>query len=385
VERVFLDYNATNSVNSVVWNALSQLEPIPVNPSSVHAFGQKAKQAVSQSSEKLATLLKVHPLDLIFVSGGTEANHLGVLGHLPLLNNQKDQGVIYFSCSGHASLAKLKGKCEALGFTTAFLPVESLKIPTLDLMHAKREFEKRKPLLVAWEWANNECGVIQPMDAIYDLAKQFGSAMHVDAVQSFGRIPTDLSKFPLASFAFTGHKYGGLGGHGLLVKPNTVHLSPLMVGGSQQNNLRAGTLSIPLIKAQEVCMLHYAESQARRFEHCLMLRTQLESSLELLFKSEHPGEIFAKDVERLPNTTFFRCIGINAETLMMAMDLKGFMISTGSACSSGSIDPSAMLLQMGMDGVAAAEFVRISTSESITSKQIEKFIRELKAFIKTCH
>lgn len=385
MRRIFLDYNSTNQPDPQILDVIREEMSLPLNPSSVHYYGQLAKQKFTQISEDLASVLGVHPLDLIFVSGATEANHLGVLGSLHACESKKHNGVIYFSVTGHPSLVKLRTRCEQQGFKVQMLPVVSRQKTVLDVEFAAAAFQKNPPLLVAFEWVNNEFGVIQPVDQLCELARSYGARVHVDAVQAFGRIPTAVANFPDASFSFSGHKYAGMGGHGLLVKPRKFQLEPQIVGGSQQAGMRAGTIPLMLVKAQGWCMKHYQDTMVQRVKHVSMLRELLEGKLKDMFREKHPGEILGVGVDRIPNTTLFRFVGVNAETLNIYLDLHGFMTSTGSACSSGGIDPSSGLLQMGIDGMEAAEFLRVSTSEKNTAEEIQSFLDQLNKFVATCH
>ncbi len=380
---IFLDYNSTNRAYPEIFREMETYTRHPMNPSSVHRFGQEARKHFRDLSKRIADHFRVHPLDLIFTSGATEANNLAMLGSLKKRWAERGEGAVYLSCTNHDSVMRMKKPIEALGFKVRELPVVSTQQPVLDIDWAKEAFQKEKPLMVAFEWVSNEFGVIQPLEALYQLADPYKSFIHVDAVQSFGRIPTDVKPFPNASFAFSGHKYGGMGGHGLLIKPHNLHLEPMIVGGSQQNNMRAGTVSIPLVAAQVYCMLRYESERLQRYEHTSSLQSYLEDALLQVFRDKHPGEILGKEVSRNPNTTMFRLAGVNAETLMMHFDVNGIMLSTGSACSSGSIDPSSGLLRIGFDGMQAAEFIRVSSSEHNSQEEMELFLKSLDHFIET--
>jgi cysteine desulfurase len=383
--RCFLDYNATRQSYPEIWDFLRPFAREPLNVSSVHGLGQLARHELRQLSKELADLLQVHPLDLVYTSGATEANNLAILGALKKDLPARSPRSVYVSPTSHPSIANLQNELQSLGFRVEFLRPVSVENPLIDCEAAARQFESEPPLLIALEWVNNEFGGIQPVSEIYELASQYGAFLHVDAVQAFGRIETPLHCFPKASFAFSGHKYGGIGGHGLLVKPHNLHLQAQIIGGHQQNGLRAGSLSLVMVASQVYCMKRYLAERPRRYEHCLDLRKQLEAFLDSVFEERHAGHILGAQVDRVPNTTMFRLAGVHAESVSLFADLNQVMISTGSACASGSVDPSSGLLRLGLSGSEAAEYVRVSTSEDSSAEDIRVLSSVLDAFLADLH
>lgn len=383
-ERVFLDFNATNRVYPEVLTAIAECVSLPLNPSSVHGYGQKARAMLREQAKALAALFGVHWMDVIWTSGATEANNLGILGSAKKRISDTQGKTVYMSPTAHPSVTRLQAVLEDWGLKIAWLPVVSAQDPIIDMDRARACFEAHPPYLVAFEWVNNEYGAVQPIDALYELAADLGAYVHIDAVQAFGRLPPSVSSYRRATIAYSGHKYGGIGGHGILIKPSNLHLEPLVFGGSQQDGMRAGTVSLPLVSAQVQCMQKYESSRQYRVRHTLALQKHLESSLQKLFETLGPGEILGNRVDRISNTTMFRVSGVNAETLMMALDLDGIMISTGSACSSGSLDPSSGLAKIGFSPKEAMEFVRVSTNETTTKIHLDRLLASVATCVKKC-
>jgi cysteine desulfurase len=362
-DRVYLDWNATTPLRREARAAMEAAWDLAGNPSSVHAEGRQARRLVEEARAALAGALGALPRNVVFTSGGTEANALALT---PGLRRGPGAPVerLLVSAIEHASVLAggrfPAGTISAIGVTSAGL---------LDLDRLRTALEGGPPALVSVMLANNETGAVQPVAAAAELVHAAGSLLHVDAIQAFGKIPFDISELGADLVTVSAHKIGGPKGVGALVLAEGVlGPEPLLRGGGQERGHRAGTENVAGIAgfgAAVKAALGSRDSDANRLE---TLRNRLETGLR-----QAPGAIiFSEDAPRLPNTTLFTVPGLKAETAVIGFDLEGIAVSSGSACSSGKVQPSHVLESMGFGRAIAQGAVRLSLGWSTSEADIDR-------------
>lgn len=357
----YLDHNATTPLRPESAEALSHALEAWGNPSSVHAFGRAARRIVEGSRRHVALLAGANPATVVFTSGGTEANNLALRGC--------GRARILASAVEHPSVLEAADGIEAI-------PVDGNGIIDLEALRAM--LGEGGDAVVSVMLANNETGVIQPVPEVAEIAHAAGALFHCDAVQGAGKLPLDFRSLGADMMTLSAHKIGGPKGVGALVVADHVHLTPIIRGGGQERGRRNGTENVPGIAGfGAAAKLTAAEDETG--EKLLALRKRLESGL-----LEHvPGvKIIAADVPRLPNTSCVALPGISAETQIMALDLAGFAVSAGSACSSGKVKASKVLRAMGRPDDIAACAIRISLGHSNSEADIESFATAYRDFAK---
>jgi cysteine desulfurase len=335
------------------------------NASSRHEFGRFARKAVDDAREMVAGAVGAHPSQVVFVSGGTEANNLFIKGAAANLPPSQ----VAVSAIEHPSVIKPAKELQQQGWKCRKLAVDSLgRVEAEDLREALRQPTGLVSVMVA----NNETGVVQDVANLAEIARSRGALVHTDAVQAFGRLPVDFSGLNVHALTLSGHKIYGPKGIGALVLDKRLDIRPQLTGGGHEKGLRAGTENVPAIVgfgvACELAKSHIAETGARLRQ----LRDHLEQGLRVM-----GAFIFGEGAERLPNTTYFAFPGIDGETLVMAMDRAGFGVASGSACSSDSIDPSPVLLAMGVERDLARGAVRVSLGRDNTPAEVTAFLQAL--------
>jgi cysteine desulfurase len=362
-DRVYLDWNATTPLRREARAAMEAAWDLAGNPSSVHAEGRQARRLVEEARAALAGALGALPRNVVFTSGGTEANALALT---PGLRRGPGAPVerLLVSAIEHASVLAggrfPAGTISAIGVTSAGL---------LDLDRLRTALEGGPPALVSVMLANNETGAVQPVAAAAELVHAAGGLLHVDAIQAFGKIPFDISELGADLVTVSAHKIGGPKGVGALVLAEGVlGPEPLLRGGGQERGHRAGTENVAGIAgfgAAVKTALGSREGDANRLE---TLRNRLETGLR-----QAPGAIiFSEDAPRLPNTTLFTVPGLKAETAVIGFDLEGIAVSSGSACSSGKVQPSHVLESMGFGRAIAQGAVRLSLGWSTSEADIDR-------------
>lgn len=352
-ERVYLDHNATSPLRKRVRHAMVEAMDVGGNASSVHAEGRKARWIVERSRETIAALVDAYPDDVLFTSGGTEANITALSPGLVVKKNEdRAEALCFISGIEHPSV-RSGGRFERSQIRT--MPVTSDGVVDLeafiDLLDAhnisvRPEGQSNKPFIVSVMLANNETGAIQPVKEIADIVRERGGFMHCDGVQGFGRVLFDLRSIGVDLVTIAAHKIGGPKGVGALIGPgiDKVLNDPLMTGGGQELKRRAGTEDVVSIAGFAVAAEISCEELADR-EMIRSLRDRLEQRL-----SEDHSDliIFAKGQNRLDNTSFLAIPGVLAENMIIALDLDGIAVSAGTACSSGKVSQSHVLQAMGV-------------------------------------
>jgi cysteine desulfurase len=360
---IYLDYNATTPLCDVARDAmLPYLDRLFGNPSSVHAAGRETRAAIDNARDKLAALLRVKPNEIIFTSGGTESCNLAVFG-LARCRMQGGGHVISAKTEHHAVLNAIEHLEKHEGFEVTWLNVSRDGIIDLDQLADAIRPETR---LVSIMTANNETGVIQPIREISRICREHGVLLHMDMVQSFGKIDADLSLVDAASFA--AHKFYGPKGVGFLFLRSGLSIQPIMFGGAHENERRPGTENVAAI----VGMAAAAEWTLRGCEQEQERETGLRDGLWTRIAENVPdAKQNGANAPRLANTLNVSLLGIDSEMLLIALDLEGVCASSGSACMVGSVVASHVLLAMGLPMERARSAVRFSLGKWTTADEIK--------------
>ncbi len=351
---VYLDYNASAPMPDCVACAMSDAMRLAGNPSSVHGYGRASRAVVEAARRDVAKLVGARPQDVIFTSGATEANLLALRGC--------GRRRVLVSTIEHVSVLDAAPDAERV-------PVRADGVVDLDAL-GRMLAGAAEPALVSVMLANNETGVIQPIAAVAALAADANALLHCDAVQGPGRIPVDIAALGADFLTLSAHKFGGPKGVGALVLRAGDEVAAIAAGGGQERGRRGGTENVPGIAGFGAAARH-AMSLLGQTERIGVLRDRLEASI----RARAPDVvIFGADAPRLPNTSCFALPGLAAETQVMALDLAGFAISAGSACSSGKVQASHVLQAMGADERLAGSAIRVSLGPDTTGADIDAFV-----------
>lgn len=363
---IYLDNNATTKVDPIVLEAmLPYLTENYGNPSSMHTFGGRVGKAVKQAREQVAGLLGADDVEIIFTSCGSESNNTAIRAALAAQPNKRH---IITTQVEHASVTNLCKHLEKQGYTVTYLSVN--RQGQLDLMELEAALTGNTAL-VSTMYANNETGTIFPIEQIGSLAKEYGATFHVDAVQAVGKVPLNMKNSTIDLLTLSGHKLHAPKGIGALYVRRGFHFRPLLIGGHQERGRRAGTENVPGIialgKAAELELLHMPEATKRQNQ----LRNRLEQNLLLNIPDcEVNGDI----AHRLPNTTNIGFKYIEGEAILLSLDKYGICASSGSACTSGSLEPSHVLRAMGLPYTILHGSIRFSLSRYTTDAEIDRVL-----------
>jgi cysteine desulfurase len=367
-ERIYLDWNASAPLRAEARHAVLSALDATGNPSSVHAEGRVGRRLIEMAREQVAALVGAEPRNVVFTSGGTEANMLALAPATEAGGPVCDRLLV--SAIEHPSVLA-GGRFQAAAIER--LPVTGNG--RIDLAALERHLAALggRRALFSLMLANNETGVVQPVPEAARLAHEAGALVHIDAIQGAGRIPCDINALGADLLTLSGHKIGAPKGVGALVRRHAAVpvIEPLIKGGGQERGLRAGTENVAGIAgfgAAAAAALSGLEADRSRM---IALRDRLEGAL----KAASPDiVIFGAEAERLPNTTLFAVPGMKAETAVIAFDLEGVAVSSGAACSSGKVQPSHVLAAMGVPPQMARGAVRVSLGPTTTESEIERFI-----------
>jgi cysteine desulfurase len=371
---VYLDHNASSPLHPEVLDAmLPFLKNAHGNASSLHKSGRFLRSAVESARQHLAALVNAEPANVIFTSGGTEANNLAIKGFIPDLT----QSTIACSSIEHASVIEPVRQMQRQGSTSFLLPVDAQGV--IEVAESATLINQQQPDLVSVQLANNETGAIQPVQRLGHLIQaEKNLLLHTDATQAVGKINVDIKRLNVDLLTLSGHKFQGPQGCGALIMNNAANLKkPLQSGGPQESRRRAGTENVALLvglgKAAQLAQINLLERQS----YLLELRGYFEQQL-MGIEGVH---IFSKDSDRLPNTSFFSIPYYHGETLLMQLDQAGFELASGSACHSAVTQPSHVLTAMGVDEALALNAVRVSFGGENTIQQIDQLIAVLNNLI----
>ena len=421
MNNIYFDHAATTSVDSRVFEAMKPYFCDDFgNSSSIHSFGQKAAEAVDKARDQVAKLLNCSIQEVVFTSGATEANNIAILGVLNRINGilpayvtpyakasgvkktpagrrepstftqvlvdkQYDKKVGHFITTKveHPAVLEVYKKIEKMGHEVTFVEVDEKGVVKLDQLEAAI---KDNTVLVSVMYANNEVGAVNPIKEIGRMIEKKKTArgadslplyFHTDAVQAINYLDTDVKELMVDFLAFSGHKVYGPKGIGVLYVRAGVKIAPLMQGGHQEWNLRPGTLNVPGIVGLGRAVELLQAEKAARVEHI----TTLKKALIEAIKQIDEVRIFSSENEGLPNVinvSFYRAEG---ESILMMLDMDGIAISTGSACSSGALEPSHVLMAMGIEKEWTHGSIRVSFGKDNTVTEVENFIEKIKPIV----
>ncbi|BAL77144.1 cysteine desulfurase family protein [Bradyrhizobium cosmicum] len=362
-KRVYLDWNATTPLRVEARDAMFAAYDLIGNPSSVHAEGREARRLVEDARATLAAAVGALPRNVVFTSAGTEANALALS---PGLRGPSGRPVerLLVSAIEHASvLAGGRFPADKIG------QIKVSGSGVIDLGHLKALLGDGPPALVSIMAANNETGAIQPVAEAARIVHEAGGLLHVDAIQALGKIPFDINAVGADLATFSAHKIGGPKGVGaLVVAEGLAGLEPVLRGGGQEQSRRAGTENVAGIAGFGAAVKVALQALPEDAERIATLRDRLENGIRAIAG----GMVFAENVQRLPNTVLFTAPGLKAETAVIGFDLEGVAVSSGSACSSGKVQPSHVLSAMGYDAAVAQGAVRLSLGWSTEPDDINR-------------
>lgn len=365
--RIYLDNNATTAIHSDVLQVLEEaLRETFGNASSIHREGQAARRLIEDARESVARLIGATARELVFTSGGTESNNAAIFGALP------SSGLFHIVTTKieHPSVAEAFRELERRGHEVTWVaPARSGEVPAAAVLEALRDDTR----LVAVMMANNETGVVQPVAEIGAVTRARGIHFHVDAVQAAGKIPIGVDEIGCDTLSLSAHKLHAPKGIGALYVRRALALSTLLHGGAQERRRRAGTENVPLAAA-----FGAAAALPSAAEQMQSLRDRFEGALT----GAHT--INGRDARRLPNTSNVTFHGADGEGIVIALDLSGVAVSTGSACSSGRVEPSPVLLAMGLTPEDARATVRFSLSRLTTVEEVDRVSALLGELVPRC-
>ncbi|MDB5407858.1 MAG: cysteine desulfurase [Rhodospirillales bacterium] len=350
----YLDYNATAPVRPEVTAAVVAALSLGGNASSVHAAGRSARRAIERARDAVAALVGANVSDIVFVSGGSEANHLALRG--------SGRRRVLISAVEHDSVLRAVPDAE-------IIPVDPAGIVDHAALAALLAGDPT-PALVSIMLANNETGIIQPIAALAALVHAHGALLHCDAIQAAGKLPLDVAALGADLLSLSAHKLGGPQGIGALVVAGDLALAPLQAGGGQERGRRAGTENLPGIvgfgRAAEIALRELANAAT-----IAALRDDAQRRLQAIAPA---ARVFGKDVPRLPNTLCITMPSVAAETQVISLDLAGVMVSAGAACSSGKVRASHVLTAMGESPEVASTAIRISLGWDSSAADVEHLV-----------
>ena len=369
--RVYFDYNATTPLAPEVRLAVERaLEGVYGNASSVHHFGQQAKASLDEARSAVARLVNADPSEIVFTSGGTESDNFALRGAADALEGTGRRHLIASAIEHEAILNTLKALARR-GWRITLIPVDSSGIVQPDRL---REVITDDTAVVSVMHANNEIGTIQPVAELAAIAHAQGALMHTDAVQSAGKVPADVRALGVDLLSLSAHKFNGPKGAGVLWIKRGTRMQPAMTGGKHERNRRAGTENVPAIVGLGVAARLAAAKLGTEGGRVAGLRDRLE---EGILRSVPGTAVNGAPDGRVPNTTNISFDRVEAESLLIALDLEGIAVSTGSACSSGTLEPSHVLRAMGLPQHRTQNSLRFSLGLFSTDQEVDRVIEVL--------
>ncbi|WMJ08715.1 cysteine desulfurase family protein [Nitrosomonas sp. sh817] len=374
METTYFDHNATTRVDDAVLEAmLPYFQQQFGNASSRHSYGIQARRAIDKARKQVAEAVGVQPVQVIFTSGGSEANNLFIRGAVDSLK----PGNLFISAIEHPCVLKpaqaiARRGCDA--WTVHQLTINP--DGQVDVAAAETAMQAAKPGVVSVMLANNETGVIQDVAAIAGLARSQGGYVHTDAVQGLGKIPLDFAALNVHAMTLSAHKIYGPKGAAALIVDKRLLLRPLIYGGGHENGLRSGTENVPAIVGFGVACELAVTRLTETAQHTARLRGQLEAGLTGM-----GATIFGGQAARIPNTCYFALPDIEGDTLVVKLDKAGFAVAAGAACSSVNPGQSHVLSAMGVDPMLARCAVRVSLGRDNTLQQVDGFLRAIQRIV----
>ena len=374
--RIYLDHNATTPPDSAVLMRVSTWVQDWGNPSSIHQAGRGPKARLREARDSIAKMIGSSSLEVIFTSGGSESNNLAIKGALAALRRKGDQRRhILSSALEHPSLRRTFDSLAAEGYEVELVPIDRSGL--ISVAEVESRLRPNETVLVSFMLANNETGVIQPVKEIARIAKAAGALVHTDAVQALGRIKVDVRDLGVDYASFAGHKFYSLRGAGVLFSLRGAPLDPLISGGGQERGRRGGTENTLAIAS-----FGYMCSRAAEVEERAVKMRELRDHFEARVVREiAEASVTCSASPRLASTSSLLLPGTDGETLLMSLDMEGFAVSTGAACSAGSPEPSPVLLAMGLSRDEAQCSLRVGLGWSTTLEDIDSFVDVLKKVV----
>jgi cysteine desulfurase len=369
--RLYLDHNATTPLDPLVADRMAQaLRDVWGNASSIHHFGQQAKAALDEARASVAALIGGEASEIVFSAGGTESDNLAIRGAAESAEPSGRKHLVTSAIEHEAVLNTMKALARR-GWRVTIVPVDASGIVSVDRM---REAISDDTALVSVMHANNEIGTIQPIAEIAAVAHERGALFHTDAVQSAGKIPIDVRALGVDMLSIAGHKFYGPKGTGALWMKRGVRLVSPVTGGKQERSRRAGTENVPALVGLGVAAALAQQKMAGEAPRLSALRDRLEAGvLSKVASTERNGAASP----RVPNTTNISIDRVEAESLLIGLDLAGIAVSSGSACSSGTLEPSHVLKAMGLPHARTLGSIRFSLGASNTAADVDRVIETL--------
>jgi len=376
MKQIYLDNNATTHVRKEVLEAMMPyLSDEYGNASSVHSKGQAALKVVESSRDVIANTIGTESVDIVFTSGGTESDNFAIKG-VALANIEKGRHIITSNTEHSAVLDTCKFLEEQLGFEVTYLSVDKYGVVDLDMF---KDSIRKDTVLASIMFANNETGTIQPIKEIAKIAKKQGICFHTDAVQALGKEPIDMEELGVDLCSFSGHKLNGPKGVGALYVRKGVKIIPYQSGGHHERKRRAGTLNVPGIvgfaKALEIAARDMQKVDKHLKQLTKKLLDGLHRDIKEVYLNGHPKN-------RLSSTVNISFRYIEGESLLLNFDLKGILVSTGSACTSGSLEPSHVLTAMGVPPDISQGSIRFSFGYENTEEDVDYCLAEIPPIVK---
>jgi cysteine desulfurase len=369
--RVYFDYNATTPPSpEVVERVAAATQDVFGNASSVHHFGQQAKATLDEARSAVAALIGADPSEVVFTAGGTESDNFALRGAAEALEPTGRRHLVATAIEHEAVLNTLKALARR-GWRTTLVPVDQSGVVSPDRV---REALADDTAIVSVMHANNEIGTIQPVAEIAALARARGALFHTDAVQSAGKIPIDVKALGVDLLSLSAHKFNGPKGAGVLYVRRGTRMQPILTGGKHERNRRAGTENTAAIAGMGVAARQAVQKIGTEAVRLAALRDRLESSI----LAAVPGTVVNGGISlRVPNTTNISFERVEAESLLIALDLEGIAVSTGSACSSGTLEPSHVLKAMGLPVHRTQNSLRFSLGLFSTQVEVDRVVETL--------
>jgi cysteine desulfurase len=374
-QRIYLDHNATTPLHpAVVDRMAATLREEFGNPSSVHHFGQKAKAVVDEARSAVAALIGADPSEVVFTSGGTESDNYAIRGLAEALEATGRRHLIASAIEHEAVLNTLKALARR-GWTVTLLPVDQSGVVAPEALSAALT---DGTALVSIMHANNEIGTIQPIAELARLAHERGALFHTDAVQSAGKLALDVKALGVDLLSISAHKFNGPKGIGAIWIRRGLRMLPIMTGGKHERNRRAGTENVAGIVGMGVAAQIARTKMTDEAPRLAALRDRLEAGI---LRAVPGTQVNGAREPRVPNTTNISFDRIEAESLLIALDLEGIAVSTGSACSSGTLEPSHVLKAMGFPAHRTQNSIRFSLGAGNTEADVDRVIAVLPAVV----
>ena len=369
--RVYFDYNATTPLAAEVVDALVEAtRDVFGNASSVHHFGQQAKAVIDQARSSIAAMLQAEPSEIVFTAGGTESDNFAIRGATEAIEATGRRHLVASAIEHEAILNTFKALGRR-GWRTTLIPVDESGVLSPDRV---RDAVTSDTALVSVMLANNEIGTVQPVAALAQIAHEHGALMHTDAVQAAGKMPIDVRALGVDLLSLSAHKFNGPKGVGALYIRRGTRMQPILTGGKHERNRRAGTENTPAIAGMGVAARLAVNKLNSETIRLTALRDRLEAGILACVTGT---AVNGGGSPRVPNTTNISFDRVEAESLLIALDLEGIAVSTGSACSSGTLEPSHVLKAMGLPTHRTQNSLRFSLGVFSTDEEVDCVIATL--------